>query len=170
VEVLNVRIVEEQEVPPARVVALVEDHVEARRRAQIALVELAALPVQPEDRGKAPHALAPAVEVERPAGLPDDDHVRLALGPGDVIVVVGESGRGRGRNVDGGRMEAVERIAGRKPDRHHHSRHHPARCLPHETPAWIVREHVSDCKKIPSSARLQTRNPCVFWVPHSDGR
>src|SRR5439155_228892 len=69
-EILHVGVVEQQELPPARVQALVDDHVEAARRAEVALVELAARAVQTEDGGEGPHAGAVAVHVERAARLP----------------------------------------------------------------------------------------------------
>src|SRR5262245_57899739 len=68
------RIVEEEEVLPAIVVAIADDRVEAARRPHVALVKLARLRASlAEDRAIAPDAITVAVDVEGAAGLPDDD-------------------------------------------------------------------------------------------------
>ena len=97
VDVVEVRIVEEQEVAPTRVGSLVDDHVEADGGPEIALVELASPAVQAEHSGEAPHAGPVAIHVERPARLPNDHSPRLGLGPRQVIVVVERRRRWRDR-------------------------------------------------------------------------
>src|SRR5437016_14002019 len=66
-EVLRVGVVEQEKLPPARVRALVDDHVEAARRAAVALVELAALAVENEDGREVPDAIAVADHGDVPA-------------------------------------------------------------------------------------------------------
>src|SRR5207244_6912653 len=53
VEVLEVRVVEQEKVAPAGMGTLVDDHVQARRRAQVTLVELAARSAEAEYRREA---------------------------------------------------------------------------------------------------------------------
>src|SRR5437773_10385241 len=118
-EVLRVGVVEQEKPLPAWVRALVDDHVEAGRRAAVPFVELAARAVETEDGRKAPDASAVAVHVERAACLAHHHDPRLLLGPGELVVVVGERPR---RYVHRRRAEVVERIAGG--DRQHPSDHH----------------------------------------------
>src|SRR5262249_40440005 len=71
--VLEVGIVEEEKLPPARVRPLVDDHVEAGRRPEIALVELLAGAGEAEDGGVAPDAVAAAIDVDGAAAAAHDD-------------------------------------------------------------------------------------------------
>src|SRR5207244_3042274 len=89
VEVLEVRVVEQEKVAPAGMGTLVDDHVQARRRAQVTLVELAARSAEAEYRREAFDAVPEAVDVERAARLAHDDEVLLVGGPGEVVGVVG---------------------------------------------------------------------------------
>src|SRR4029077_4015410 len=89
-EILDVRVVEKQKLAPPLMRPLVDDHVETRRRAEVALVELAAPAVQSEDGREAAHAGSVPVDVEVVARLAYHTHVRFGFGPGEMIVVVRE--------------------------------------------------------------------------------
>src|SRR4030095_5386985 len=89
--------VEQEEVLPAVMRPLVDDHVETGRRLEVTLVELLPRARPPEHSGEAPHAVAVPIDVERPAPPPDHDRPRLDRRPIEMVVVVvqGEHPRGR---------------------------------------------------------------------------
>jgi hypothetical protein len=114
--------------------ALVDDGVEARRGAEVALVELAAVIVQPEHGGEAPVALAVVVDVERPTRLPDDDEPRLVRQPRDAVVVVAEGRLGR---LQARRPEEVEGATAAPDHRHRQGHSGEPASYPHVAPAIL---------------------------------